>query len=49
MRVDLFRKTDFVAIGPRDCMLVDGAVVAAKEFNLPYTLYDRKTFLTKYP
>ena len=49
MSVKLFRDIDVVSIGPPECGLVEGAKKSAEMFNLPYTLYDRKSFLAKYP
>ena len=49
MSVELFRKTDFVYIGPPDSDLVNEFKETADANNLPYTLYDRETFLAKYP
>ena len=49
MNVPLFQNADFVSIGPPNSALVSGCKMAAENHNLPYTMYDRKTFLDKYP
>ena len=49
MNVKLFQETDFVYIGRRDSELVSGCLAAVEKNKLPYTVYDRETFLSKYP
>ena len=49
MNANLFKKVDFVYIGPRDSDIVNEFKVTADQHNLPYTLYDRETFQAKYP
>ena len=49
MNVDLFHDSDFAYIGPPEYNLVNGSKIAADKHNLPYTMYDRKSFMAKYP
>ena len=45
----MYEDLDTVYVGTRDNNLVDGAIKSAQMYNLPYTLYDKKTFNEKYP
>ena len=49
MNVELFREASCLTTGPRNEILVNGTLETAKKNNIPYTLYDRKSFLDKYP
>ena len=49
MSVKLFRKQDFVYIGPSESDLINEFKETAEANNLPYTLYERDAFLAKYP
>ena len=49
MGVDLFHETDFVYIGKRDGELLSGIHRAVENQKLSYEIYDRKTFISKYP
>ena len=46
MNADLFQQFDFAYIGKPDGNLVNGSKIAADRHGLPYTMYDRKSFMT---
>ena len=49
MDADLFHQCDFAYIGKPDGNHINGSKTAAEKHGLPYTLYDRQSFMTKYP